>query len=819
MTVSPLPSTSNHMIEEDEDLICGKQGKIGDIEQNCKDKVSTEDIESPPTNNTDTDQITSEKSSFYCGTPVSYKSFSEFTNIKCSPNSNTSKVFLEKKNPKKIFELIDGALNGLLKNITPSSLKKIEKSILLQCAEYLVKATFGVSARIFTTGSAAVDIDSEMSDIDIVVFAPFDPRTALYKMSAQFQLLRRKHDDRCICCNSSNLHTNCGSSWYLENYLMGMEINVIDTAKVPVMIIRSKSPGFKTECDISINIYTSLLHSVLFQCVLISYPELRPVLRLIKYWLYIRKLPVARDGGMPCIVWLLLAFVHCNVNNNPVRSQQQDMENIWRPAKQLLLNLHLNSSQKSLVNTDIDSQYITLFENDKKDGYSPNIPNFCNLINNINEVKDISPNLLIAKEDNDYKTKSIGGTTFMALVSFFMSLWHRNSLSCNVSVISRNIQPKDQRMTSQIIYNNGGIWDEVLTLNDPSTSLLRQLGQKSILNGIKDDESIQYNLNKIEDKHKKIKYVSKLDIEDIYEWLLPHNDYLTSSDLAARVTCGTWLVYLYELRRGFTILETYLQKITIALSDFDANDVVENLFMPTDEEVYKIPAKLSKSVPNCMYSSIDLDFLFENELLTLIQVPYLSCNHKFCLVLLYGHIVILRIEKICVDWEGGWWSNEFLSRRDTRSVLHGSIFYPIPISFSSYRNPNSEHCILQPIDSRILYSNIRDNTKFSNNIGEVMVNPAVFITILNGIEWYSIDEYNGFYIIPIKEYYRFLDIEIIAKDSPYWHENLNGNSSSIQPLVISCKFCRKTCKSSGLENLLGLRNLYWDSKQSKFGNK
>ncbi|KAK6588023.1 hypothetical protein RS030_71085 [Cryptosporidium xiaoi] len=835
-----------------------------------------------------------------------------------------SDVSYMKNNPRRVFEIIDKTLNALLDKIVPGQKKKKEKLILLQCVELLVNETFGDSAKLFLTGSAAADIDSETSDIDLVVFTSFESRIALMKMANKFKSIRWKHREECINCknarNSNNNYNyyskiNLSSSSVeccIESLLCDMEVNVITTAKVPVMMMRSKQAKFKTECDISINMYTSLMHSILFQCVLFSHPELQSVLRLIKYWLHIRRLPVAKDGGLPCIAWLFLAIVHCSIGiNKPYKSQKEYLENVFMPAKQVLSSLQIKSSncyssfqstemgspinfppsnsspsalseesncecsnghnsganiekgiKGNIINNYVDNEVHTeaidkvereitkdeMKETNESSSYVNNMLEFSifsisggNNKNNItsqfnaNSRSCNSQSSLIQKDDVDFNEK---GTTFMALVSFFKSIWNRNSLTCSVSVINKNIQPKDLKTTSQVIFSNGGIWDEILTLDDPSASLLRQLEVLKLSNS--DDFEIGNKLFKhIFSNHSSEKVsgtsanldevkgigepeldtkndITSLLVNHNSEWRLPPSDCMIVSNLAARITCGTWLVYLYELKRGHDILDTYLQQIS--MNNFNESEIVSKLFKPINDEIYKIPAKLSTKTPLCVYPCVDLDLIIEKDIIALVQVPYYEQNHKFCLILLFGHLVILRIEKICVDWEGGWWSKEFLNRRDVRSVLHGTLFLPIPLSLNHLdKNGSSAFCILQPLDSRIInyIPEINSNGGDNVSIDEVMVNPALFITLINNVEWYSVDDLNGFYIIPINEYYRFLDIESIAKESPYWYENFSDNNHLLQPLLSMCRFCKRTSLTSGMEKVLKFKSTYWTIKRRK----
>ncbi|KAF7457063.1 putative erythrocyte membrane-associated antigen [Cryptosporidium felis] len=778
----------------------------------------------------------------------------EFQDSNSSSSINSESV--SKSNPKRVFEAIDATLNTLLEKIIPSSKKKKEKIIMMQCVELLVNRTFGDSAKLFLTGSAAAEIDSEMSDVDLVVFTPLDSRIALMKIANQFKSIKRRHREDCSRCRShggsqySKLEGDMVPSC-IERCLCDMEVNVITTAKVPVMMMKSKHQKFRTECDISVNMHTSLMHSILFQCMLNSYPELQAVLRLIKYWLHIRRLPVARDGGLPCIVWLLLAIVHCSVNGNESsRSQKEHLESICMPARYVLTGLQVHSSNSSYQSTELESPLNNIQSGSLSLGEYPEFSSGSEGVMEFQTVKtaslDQNQNLEEIKLLHNSKSRSSSnarsvensstgetGTTFMALVSFFTSLWSRNSLTCSVSVINKNVQPKDLKTASQIIFSNGGIWDEILTLDDPSASLLRQL---ELMKCDLDDFGFKYNLiTQVFPSEEALKQEKdcnlielretekKSDFESSLTSILPPSDCLMVSNLAARITCGTWLVYLYELKRGYTILETYLQQISISASEIDEGGLVKQLFNPVGEEIYKIPAKLTSKTPICIYPCIDLDLIIEKDIISLIQVPYFDSNHKFCLILLFGHLVILRIEKICVDWEGGWWSKEFLSRRDLRSVLHGSLFTPIPLSFSHLGNEGSTFCILQPLDSRTIncFPSFNQNGFQASNIifDEIMVNPALFITLLNSVEWCSVDDMNGFYIIPIQEYYRFLDMESIAKESPYWYEKFAGKNSFLQPLVPNCRFCKKSSLSSGMEKILQFKSQFWAIKRKTISSR
>ncbi|CBZ50772.1 conserved hypothetical protein [Neospora caninum Liverpool] len=97
-----------------------------------------------------------------------------------------------------------------------------------------------------------------------------------------------------------------GSDWPLRN----VQLQLVDSARVPILTLRT--PDASVVCDISVNTSNSIWHSEFFSFVLQQRPQLRPLMRLLKVWVRNRKLPTMKEGGLPSIVWMILAVYFCH---------------------------------------------------------------------------------------------------------------------------------------------------------------------------------------------------------------------------------------------------------------------------------------------------------------------------------------------------------------------------------------------------------------------------------------------------------------------------------------------------------------------------
>jgi hypothetical protein len=221
------------------------------------------------------------------------------------------------------------------------------------------------------------------------------------------------------------------------------------------------------------------------------------------------------------------------------------------------------------------------------------------------------------------------------------------------------------------------------------------------------------------------------------------------------------------------------------------------------------------------------------------------------LVLLNGKLMLLNLVKICPD-RNGWWSNEFLTRRDTRSfsneislyhvlklsirsVLHGEPVYVVSLGQNKQKNHKSfsncfyDACVTDKKNNDVfshqwllcnshLYLTLLDTEKklqhseaayFSNQASKrvVLFNPSNLVCFLQMIPISSnpsneMPSPYKLYALPEEETERIILFNVFAKQAPYWHTNLSDaretkqtkasdmdQTDVIQPAVRSCKQC------------------------------
>ncbi|KAF8820731.1 hypothetical protein IE077_002861 [Cardiosporidium cionae] len=512
-----------------------------------------------------------------------------------------------------IFKRSEKQLEAILHAITPTPEDRRKKKMIFNCLVHFVKSAFGDHIALLLTGSTAYDADARFSDLDIVVQTTIrDALVVLQGISKTLQEVQAemKYD-----------HQN---DWALKD----VKHLLVDSARVPILTLKSRDGIL---CDVSVNTGNSIRHTEYFKQILHHKPSLRPVMRLVKHWVKVRNLPTMKDGGLPSIVWMSLAVHFCYLET----LNEDKILHTDRPLQRFIM--HATSRQ-----------------NPSSSPLSPSTSS-CNLL---------PPSILSST------------SLFFSLVQFFSNLRSRETLSQTVSVHpDGGCSKKSMKETAMHILSpscHGGVWDDLLSVVDPHNASF----PSPSLNG-----ASEFTASTL------------LSMDHI--------------DLAAKISSGTWLVYLYELRRADCLLQNafislshtlpvdtlsslqdkkvclYREGKEISPSSSPFSSLSSPSFPPLSEEMGG--AAFSLAISN-IYEEVKGD----RYLIPASVTPFFEVSSKkekkggedegqngaedvWCVILLEGRLHIVHLLTICADSET-WWSKEFLSRRDIRSVMHGQVY-------------------------------------------------------------------------------------------------------------------------------------------------
>ncbi|EZG54499.1 poly(A) polymerase central domain protein, partial [Gregarina niphandrodes] len=177
-----------------------------------------------------------------------------------------------------------------LKVVTPTSAEREAKRELFNSFTEFLRKAMQDRIAIAVAGSTAYEVDARNSDLDVVLLTSWGaPNYVLQSVVHYLSMTQALH--------------NRAANWPLKN----VQLQLVDSARVPVLVVTTPSG---LVCDVSVNTVNSIKHTEYFKRVLASTPTLRPLLRLVKYWTKARKLPAAKEGGLPGIVWMILACTY-----------------------------------------------------------------------------------------------------------------------------------------------------------------------------------------------------------------------------------------------------------------------------------------------------------------------------------------------------------------------------------------------------------------------------------------------------------------------------------------------------------------------------
>jgi len=160
------------------------------------------------------------------------------------------------------------------------------KKLLQQGLEEAVSSSAPLlGCRIEVVGSTSWGGEVPQSDLDVVLITPLENRESCDAV-ALLEELRIVLESRKEALNLKR-------------------IRVVADSRVPILTL-SDAQGLS--CDVSVNQFRCQDHREFLKEALKGRPQVLSMIRLVKFWLRRRGLPMAAEGGLPSLAWAVLAL-------------------------------------------------------------------------------------------------------------------------------------------------------------------------------------------------------------------------------------------------------------------------------------------------------------------------------------------------------------------------------------------------------------------------------------------------------------------------------------------------------------------------------
>ncbi|GIX66285.1 erythrocyte membrane-associated antigen, putative [Babesia caballi] len=530
-------------------------------------------------------------------------------------------------------------LNNLVERITPTKNCRADKLYLYNTIKRFLRYCLGDDTKVYLVGSTGCDIDIDYSsllsvpsysDLDLEVISPrfgFNTRAILRQIFNTF------------CETQSVLKaTGINSPWAIGN----MAVKLVDSAKVPIVIMRTKSGVL---CDISVNTSKSLRHNDLFLQYIEKHGMLRNFMRLIKHWLRFRGIPSMKEGGFPTIFWML---IFCNV--------------VDTSEMQRATNGAAAPSMSAIFEMLRDHQVLK------------------------GDLEKLVP----------------GDLTFMAALEQSFNMFAQGTNLIEMVNAATLVGGRGGRIGGGGPYKNwfmGEIGYNIMTLiemesNFPYTTWLVYYyeiyrAEKSISKYSKYVEilvSLVVCLRAHATFNSSNKHAASLDelrglvrnVQKLFGYNLSHlvRERSSVTDNLERHVQQVARVLNIKLN-STQMMESARMLINYVIQQFSS--IAMDIFAEAFDKVYSIPACIEPPTPLitqqeprrskdawCMVPT------FEGTM---------WCDSGWFIVMLDGKLQIVKALKVCVNWDS-WWSTQFLSRRDAKSVFHGFVYCQISVAIA-----------------------------------------------------------------------------------------------------------------------------------------
>nr|PVC52327.1 hypothetical protein MACL_00000852 [Theileria orientalis] len=200
--------------------------------------------------------------------------------------------------------------------------------------------------------------------------------------------------------------------------------------------------------------------------------------------------------------------------------------------------------------------------------------------------------------------------------------------------------------------------------------------------------------------------------------------------------------------------------------------IPNEIFERVQDNVYSIPVSIEP--PSPIDEVPDFGHRFECGLWD---------DSGWYIVVLQERLCVVKVIKICIEWEF-WWSKDFVSRRDTRSIFHGFVYRQLRLDLKKQTNYSSFSTF-----------SVNSPSILVKRGSLVLFNPCDIVSKLHVLKvvkheqyispsLYSTDFYTGvkcLYVLPGFEVDRFICFEQIAHKLKHYVE--------FRPHVTYCKLC------------------------------
>ncbi|AFZ80266.1 hypothetical protein BEWA_031190 [Theileria equi strain WA] len=631
----------------------------------------------------------------------------------------------------------EDAMFTIVSNVSPGEDCTNEKNQLFDSVKRFLQYCLGDDTIVHLTGSTAYDIDIDYSDIasapsysdlDIVVLSKSyggDPRTILQKVYSELSNMQYVLKERNKC-----------PIWVLAD----SNIKLVESAKVPIVIIETKKGLF---CDISVNTLYPLLHTELFKNYIDEHPMVRPLMRIIKHWLILRGVPSMKEGGFPSIFWMSL---FCNAID------------IFDSEGELEFEMPKQSIMVSAKNCEITSLWTLLRDRHGVKGYTKSewcqggqdSPAFSilsslekcfqNLSSEISIV-DIVNRFNYTKSGNippDYPKMSMFCKNLMRLIQMEPNLpygtWlvYYYELTRARGYISLYAKRMEMLITLlAIVKCDAEVEDETPLADLPSFTRLAIL------------------------------------IKESFGYDIAH---LAQDGLGAKASFDAYIAKACRALGLRPLGGACIDRVKMLLYHMfqQFKTIPMEIFEKVYDNIYSIPADVEPPVPLYYDDFCDIDKGFSDTASISLQSSdgrtfdgTLWDDSGWYIVVLQGKLTIVKVIKVCIEWES-WWSRDFVSRRDNRSVFHGFVYRQLKLDYDVKKNcasvDRSYPSILIKRGSLVLFNPCDIVSKL--HVLKVIRHEQYISPSL-----YSTDFYTGIkclYILPGFEVDRFQSFEEIA---------------------------------------------------------
>eukprot|EP01054_Gregarina_sp_Poly1_P001157 Gregarina_sp_Poly_1__1156@NODE_1282_length_4499_cov_162_138538_g868_i0_p1_GENE_NODE_1282_length_4499_cov_162_138538_g868_i0NODE_1282_length_4499_cov_162_138538_g868_i0_p1_ORF_typecomplete_len1454_score203_56PAP_central/PF04928_17/3_4e06NTP_transf_2/PF01909_23/0_083NTP_transf_2/PF01909_23/6_8e03TMEM174/PF15029_6/0_17TMEM174/PF15029_6/38TMEM174/PF15029_6/8_2e03_NODE_1282_length_4499_cov_162_138538_g868_i0774438 len=674
-----------------------------------------------------------------------------------------------------------------VKRVTPSESERDAKRTLFNAFAEFLRRTLQDRIAISVAGSTAYEVDAKGSDLDVVL---------LTNLGAPLWVLQ--HIVNYLSATQS-FHKKTGrSNWPLKD----VKLQLVQSARVPLLSIATPKGLL---CDVSVNTLNSVKHTEYFKRVISCKPQLRPLMRLLKYWAKVRKLPTMKEGGLPGIVWMMITvyFASCPLDT-----------------------------------------LIEILKDQEEEGSSTlSHPSVASILPACDEAAPL----------------------FASLIRFFLLCGNRDSMSRTVSVaqaICRHKSPQEVAQRVRSINNHKGVWDEVVSIEDPATVTEAAPPSEANWNPA-NTATIHFEPGSTFDLAAKIssatwltymlelkrgsmvlltllKFIkeSQMRVQELPK-ILSGNAVVSSmaspgnAHACASVGTGGWSPGSGDIGAVFAAAEPVPAEQYIAMKFrhliaflFEESGSDRFILPGCDESLRKAETQLVEDggtlARGISENSLDTDWgaaaISARGVHPRLYFPFCLCcsvpHTTFAVVLLYGRLHVLRILSICTDWTT-WWSRDFLSRRDIRSTLHGSLYrvvtpenYPTAAAlqagrfFHSHLTPTGFpqfDPLALKADARDLESNkspfptllIPVKKHATSTPVELFFSPCHFVCRLKAwnVPASSNHPDEGFFYMETDETRYLSTLEGLLKQAPWYQYGNAGSDVAFQPTPESCIRC------------------------------